>query len=90
MTNPSKEHYEVVKWILRYLIGTTDVALCYDGLDRHVQGYVNFDLVDSRKSTKRYVFTLGSASTNWVFSLQKIVTISTVKAEYVAATEDCK
>jgi hypothetical protein len=31
MNNPSKEHWEVVKWILRYLRGTTNHALCFGG-----------------------------------------------------------
>jgi len=33
MNNPGKEHWEVVKWILRYLRGTTTQALCFGGLN---------------------------------------------------------
>jgi hypothetical protein len=29
MNNPSKEHWEAVKWILRYLRGTATHALCF-------------------------------------------------------------
>jgi hypothetical protein len=29
MTNPGKQHWEAVKWILRYLRGTTDKCLCF-------------------------------------------------------------
>ena len=93
MANPGKEHWEAVKWILRYLRGTKDMALCYDGSDIRLQGYVDSDLagdIDSRKSTTGYAFTLGSAAVSWVSRLQKIVTISTTEAEYVAATEACK
>jgi len=46
--------------------------------------------IDSRKSTTGYVFTLGSAAVSWVSRLQKIVTISTTEAKYVAVTEACK
>ena len=31
MNNPSKEHWKVVQWILRYLRGTTSHALCFGG-----------------------------------------------------------
>jgi hypothetical protein len=33
MNNPGKEHWEVVKCILRYLRGTTIHALCFGGSD---------------------------------------------------------
>lgn len=45
--------------------------------------------IDGKKSTIRYVFTLGCAAIGWVSRLQKIVTISTTEAEYVAATKVC-
>ena len=31
MNNPEKEHWMAVKWILRYLRGTTNQALCFGG-----------------------------------------------------------
>ena len=31
MNNPGKEHWEAVKWILRYLRGTSTDALCLAG-----------------------------------------------------------
>jgi hypothetical protein len=31
MNNPGKEHWEAVKWILRYLRGTANHALCFGG-----------------------------------------------------------
>jgi hypothetical protein len=33
MNNPGKEHWEEVKWILRYFRGTATHALCFGGLD---------------------------------------------------------
>jgi hypothetical protein len=54
MNNPGKEHWEAVKWILRYLRGTTTHALCFGGSDTILQGYVDSDMVgdkDSRRST---------------------------------------
>jgi hypothetical protein len=31
MNNPGKEHWETLKWILIYLRGTTNHALCFGG-----------------------------------------------------------
>jgi hypothetical protein len=31
MNNPGKEHWEAVKWILRYLRGIVTHALCFGG-----------------------------------------------------------
>ena len=62
MNNSGKEHWEEVKWILRYLRGTTTHALCFGGSNTFLQGYVDSDMVgdkDNRRSTTRYVFIVG-------------------------------
>ena len=51
-----------MKWILRYLRGTASLALCFKQSDLGLQGYMDADIVryvDGRKSTNRYVYTLG-------------------------------
>ncbi|KAE8674463.1 CC-NBS-LRR class disease resistance protein [Hibiscus syriacus] len=93
MNNPGKVHWEAVKWILRYLRGTTNKALCFKGGDTIMIGYVDADLagnVDIRRSTTGYVYTLGGTAVSWVSQLQKIVALSTTEAEYVAVTEASK
>jgi hypothetical protein len=93
MNNPGKEHREAVKWILRYLRGTTTHALCFGGSDTFLQGYVDSDMAgdkDSRRSTTGYVFTIGGTTVSWISKLQKVVALSTTEAEYVAATEASK
>ena len=90
MSRPGKHHWEAVKWILRYLRGSTDTCLCFTGASLKLQGYVDADLVsdiDSRKSTTKFVFTLGGTAISWASNLQKIVALSTIEAKYVAATE---
>ena len=44
----------------------------------------------SRRSTTRYVFTIGGITVSWISKLQKVVALSTIEAEYVAATEASK
>jgi hypothetical protein len=41
---------------------------------------------DSRRSTTGYVFTIGGTTISWISKLQKVVAISTIEVEYVAAT----
>ncbi|RVW24170.1 Retrovirus-related Pol polyprotein from transposon TNT 1-94 [Vitis vinifera] len=90
MSRPGKQHWEAIKWILRYLKGSLDTCLCFTGASLKLQGYVDADFagdIDSRKSTTGFVFTLGGTAISWTSNLQKIVTLSTTEAEYVAATE---
>ena len=46
--------------------------------------------IDNRKSTTGFVFILGGTTISWASNLQKIVVMSTTKAEYVVATEAAK
>ena len=46
--------------------------------------------VDIRMSTIGYVYTLRGTRVSWGSQLQKIVALSTTKAEYVAITEASK
>jgi len=90
MANPGIEHWEAIKWLLRYLKGTSNMALCYKRNGTILQGFVDADLggdVDSRKSTSGYVFTMGGTAVSWMSRLQKCVALSTTEAEYVAISE---
>lgn len=56
-------------------------------------GYVDADYgqdIDGRKSTTRYVYTLGGGCISWKSTLQNCVAQSTTEAEYVAAAEAAK
>ncbi|KAH9726513.1 Integrase catalytic domain-containing protein [Citrus sinensis] len=93
MANPGGEHWIAVKRILRYIKGTSDVALCYGRSEFTVRGYVDLDFaggLDKRKSTTSYVFTFAGAAVSWVSKLQTVVALSTTEAEYMAATQACK
>ncbi|GAB4832444.1 hypothetical protein Ancab_040266 [Ancistrocladus abbreviatus] len=93
MANLGREHWSAVKRILRYIKGTSNVALCYGGSDLVVSGYVDSDYAgdfDGSKSTTRYVFTLASGAVSWISKLQSVVATSSTEAEYVAATQASK
>jgi hypothetical protein len=45
---------------------------------------------DSRRITTGYVFTVGGTTLSWIWKLQKVVSLSTMKSEYVATTEASK
>ena len=87
------EHWNVVKWILRYLRGTSSKCLHFGGSTTDFQGYVDLDFVgdiDTKQSTIGYVLTIGGAAVSWVSQLQKVNALSTIEVEYVAAIEVAK
>ena len=93
MSNPGKEHWEGVKWLLRYLKGTADVTLCFSKKKVSLEGFSDADLGgcdDSGKSTTGYVFTIGGTAISWMSRLQKSVALSTTEAEYMALAEATK
>lgn len=82
-----------MKWIFKYLRGTSKVCLSFEGSKPFLEGYTNSDMVgdlDSRKSTFRHLFTFAQGATSWQAKLQKCVSLSIIEAEYIAATEVAK
>ncbi|KAG8472188.1 hypothetical protein CXB51_036924 [Gossypium anomalum] len=56
-------------------------------------GYVDADFagdLDRRRSLTCYVFAIGGCAISWKASLQTIVTLSTIEAEYMVITKACK
>ena len=79
-----------MKWIFRYLRGTSKVCLSFGGSKPSLEGYIDFDMtgdLDCRKSTSRYLFTFAGGAISWKSKLQKCVSLSTTEAEYIVATE---
>ncbi|KAK8954235.1 hypothetical protein KSP39_PZI002773 [Platanthera zijinensis] len=95
MGNPGRQHWEAVKWILRYLNGTKNVGLLFkkSGVSGVLEGYVDSDYagdLDRIRSTSGYIFLCGEGPISWKATLQDIVTLSTTEAEYIAAVEAAK
>lgn len=93
LSKPGKEHWNAVKWIMRYLRGTSKMSICFGSEKPTIVAYTDADMagdVDSRKSTSGYLVTYSGGAVAWQSRLQKCVALSTTEAEYVAATEACK
>jgi hypothetical protein len=95
MHNPGKEHWNAVKWILRYLKGTANFRLLFDKNSAKTNGVIGFvdsdyagDL-DRRCSISGYIFFMWFCS-ELKASLQSVIALSTTEAEYVASTEGVK
>ena len=92
-SNPGREHWTIMKHILKYLRRTRDYMLVYHGDELAPIGYTDSDFqsnADLRKSISGYVFTLGGAAVSWRSIKQSCITDSTMEAEYVAASEAAK
>ncbi len=60
MACPGKEHWQAVKWILRYLKGTTDIDMTFDNakMSDSVVSYMDSDFVgdlDKKRSLTGYL-----------------------------------
>ena len=90
LANPSKAHYEVVKWIFKYLRGTSKVCLSCGGSKPSLEGYTDSDMaggLDCKRYTSRYLFTFLGGAISWQSKIQKCVSLSATEAEYIATTK---
>ena len=90
MSNPSKQHWDMVKWILKYLKGNPIFVLYFGGKETPLRGYTDLDIVgnlDNRRSTTGYVFTFVGVAINWALKLQQVVSISTIDAKCISLTK---
>ena len=90
MRNPDKEHWSMIKWILRYLKGTSNMCLLFSSGKLLLEGYTNLDMsanVDTSRSTSGYVMTYAGGVVSWQSRLLKVMALSTTEAKYTAAVE---
>ncbi|XP_050919537.1 uncharacterized mitochondrial protein AtMg00810-like [Lathyrus oleraceus] len=73
--NPKESHLTAVKRIMKYLKGTTNAGLWYPK-----------GCKTDRKSTSGTCHILGNALVSWACKKQACVALSTVEAEYIAAS----
>ncbi|CCF49785.1 uncharacterized protein UHO2_05816 [Ustilago hordei] len=93
MHEPSQEHYQAAQWVLHYLKGTKDVGLVYRGNMLQepliVHSDVNWvsDATIQRRSTLGSVALVYGNPVAWKSATQKCISLSAVKAEFIAAME---
>ncbi|KAE8188965.1 hypothetical protein CF336_g5867 [Tilletia laevis] len=91
MANPSPEHTDAAKRVLRYLAGTRDLCLRFRHTDvAQLVGYADSDHgadPTTRRSVSGYVFFLYGNPVTWRSKLQDTVSVSSTEAEYVALSE---
>ena len=91
MENPTQEHCNRVKRILRYIKGTEDYGLFYKkgDLKGELIGYNDSDFAgdcNDWKGTSGHIFFFGGMAVSWSSQKQSIVALSSCEAEYIAAT----
>jgi hypothetical protein len=84
LVEPRHVHLVAAKHVMRYLKGTMDYGLSYDGdHDFTLSGYTDVDWVGSiadRKRTSGCCFSLGSAMISWQSRKQSSIALSTAEA----------
>lgn len=90
MEQPKEVYLLAAERILKYLQGTIDFGILYKQREQtNLVGFSDSDFAgdpDDRKSTTGFVFLLGSGAVSWSCKKHQLVTLSTTKTEFVAAT----
>ncbi|CAI9762466.1 unnamed protein product [Fraxinus pennsylvanica] len=92
MANPGETHWDAMKWLLRYIKGTSNLGIQFRKQAESVilKGFTDSDYAGdriNRKSTSSYMYTLCNSCTSWKSQLQKIVALSSTEIEYITATD---
>jgi hypothetical protein len=94
LEKPSPQHVIAAKRVLRYLVGTKDYKMTFDGnLPLQPTAYADADYandLETRRSTSGYLIQSCGGSIIWKSKSQPVVALSTTKAEYYAASFCCQ
>ena len=86
----SNRHWTAIKWILRYLKGTSRVSLCFGPGKPVLDGFTNADIsgdIDSSKSTFGYLMTFAGELYLGNINCKNVLALSITESEYVTAFE---
>ena len=89
--NPSKEHMDKAKYIIRYLLSTKDYLLVFNGASgKGLIAYTNSDqtadIIKCWLTTGNFFKLAGSIFT-WQSQAQKTIALSSTEAEYMALSD---
>jgi len=90
--NPGWDHWEAVKRIYRYLIGTKSLTLTFRTQAQGLIGYVNADgaTQEHRRAITGFAVLVDRGAILWGSRKQELVTLSTAESEYVTVTHAAK
>ena len=88
LVQPRRFHLIAAKHVMRYLKGTIDFGLYYDGSHEYrLYGYTDVDWdgsVSDKKSISGGCYSLGSTMISWFSRKQSSVSLSTAEVEYIS------
>lgn len=95
LESPQPIHWVQVKRILKYLAGTKDLGIVYDGntLNNQLISYSDADYAfdpETRRSVSGTLFMYNGGAIAWSSTRQKSVALSSMESELIAATEGTK
>lgn len=93
MNKPKEHHWNAAIHVLRYLKGTMNLGIVFDGKTTYkrnlVYGFADSDWAgekDGARSTSGNVFILNGAPVSWASKLQTVTALSTAEAELFSAS----
>ena len=95
LKNYKEIHWNAAKRVLKYLKGTMDHGIMFDGncpleIECYVDADWGSDVNSERKSTTGFVFTACGGPISWKSRKQSVVALSSCESEYVALAEAIK
>jgi hypothetical protein len=88
--NPGKRHWYAAKRVLRYLQGTKDYKLTFQGNQLDIHGYCDADFgrdLDERVSVSGVLIKAAGGAIVWYSNKQSAIAQFTAEAEYIAANQ---
>ena len=85
--NPTEEHIKYAKYMLKYLKGTKELKIKYNGASD--DGLIRYSALDwgenkdNCHSTSGHVFLMANGAISWASQWQKTVALSVGEAEYM-------